>query len=36
MVMNSLDLNYLGVFDAWTGDLGMFPISIRNTERAFL
>ncbi|KAL4906606.1 hypothetical protein BDW74DRAFT_135640 [Aspergillus multicolor] len=22
MVMNQLDLNYLGVFDAWTGDLG--------------
>lgn len=24
MIMNHLDLNYLGVFDVWTGDLGRF------------
>ncbi len=34
MVMNNLDLNYLGVFDAWTGDLGKLPI-FRSTEQAF-
>jgi hypothetical protein len=34
MVMNNLDLNYLGVFDVWTGDLGRLSIS-RGVQQGF-